>query len=110
MRLAQDRSEESMRLACFGVVVASALAVATSGCGPSCAVQPGACQDPMVSKTGPSAADDIVCVNEVGTGSHIAEPQCYRRSEIKDRRDADRAALERAQMNSNRPHHGKPGE
>jgi hypothetical protein len=104
--MAQDRV--SMRLACFGVVVACALAIAGSGCGPSCASQPAACG--QTTPSGPTASDDIVCVNEVGTGSHIAEPQCYRRSEIKDRRDADRATLEKAQMNSNRPHHGRPGE
>jgi hypothetical protein len=103
--MAQDRV--SMRLACFGVVAVCALAIATSGCGPSCANQPGCAQ---TTPSGPSAGDDVVCVNEVGTGSHIAEPQCYRRSEIKDRRDADRATLEKAQMNSNRPHHGRPGE
>jgi len=61
-------------------------------------------------QSGPSAGDDIVWRHEVGTGSHLAEPQCYRRSEIKDRATPTRAGLERAQMNSNRPHHGKPGE
>lgn len=99
-----------MRVAGYGAVVVAlgAIALWMSGCGPSCASQQGGCQTSQYAQD--PTGDDIVCFNEVGTGSHIAEPRCYRRSEIDDRRDSDRARLERAQMNSNRPRHSKRGD
>jgi hypothetical protein len=48
-----------------------------------------------------------VCVSEPETGTHVVETRCYPRSEIDDRRKTDRAILEKAQMNSNRPMHGR---
>lgn len=101
-----------MRVAGYGAVVVAlgAIAIWMSGCGPSCAVQQGGCKTHSLHAQDPTAGDDVVCFNEVGTGSHIAEPRCYRRSEIDDRRESDRARLEKAQMNSNRPRHSKRGD
>ena len=89
------------------MVALGAIAMWNSGCGPSCASQQGGCQTTQYAQ---QSADDVICFDEVGTGSHIAEPRCYRRSEIDDRRDSDKALLERAQLNSNRPKHSKRGD
>jgi hypothetical protein len=91
-----------MHLARLGALAAAALAVATlaAGCAPPCYGQPASC------RTGAQTADDVVCVSEPETGTHVVETRCYPRSEVDDRRKTDRAILERAQMNSNRPHRG----
>jgi hypothetical protein len=87
-----------MRRARLAAIIASACAIALStGCGP-----------PSLAGQGRSAVhDDLVCVNEAPTGSHIAETRCYKRSEIEERRKADRALLENSQIHSNRPGSGK---
>jgi hypothetical protein len=87
-----------MRLARCGAIVAAACALAVSapGCGPPCASQPAACHP------SPLARDELVCFHEAPTGSHIAETRCYKRSEIDERRKADRAMMENAQIQSTR--------
>lgn len=91
-----------MHLARLGALVAVACAVViASGCAPPCYGQPASCS------TKGQVAEDVVCVNEPETGTHVVETRCYPRSEVDDRRKTDRAILEKAQMNSNRPHHGR---
>jgi len=94
-----------MQLVRLGAVMAAAwaMAVSMSGCAPSCAAQRGGCQASPTAR-----GDDVVCLEETETGTHITEPRCYSRSEIEERRKADRETLDRAQMNSNRPRHAKP--
>jgi hypothetical protein len=49
------------------------------------------------------AGNDVVCINQPQTGSHIVETRCYTRAEIEERRKADKEMMERAQMNASRP-------
>lgn len=51
----------------------------------------------------PQSPNDVVCLQEPQTGSHIVETRCFTRAEIDERRKADQELLEKAQMNSNRP-------
>jgi hypothetical protein len=51
----------------------------------------------------PQSPNDIVCLREPQTGSHIVETRCFTRAEIDERRKADQEMLEKAQMRSNRP-------
>jgi hypothetical protein len=95
-----------MRVARFRAVIAIACAMlpALSGCASSCPEQAGACKthSPGDAKRTPSP-DEVICFREPQTGTHIVETRCYKRSEVDERRQADRDMLERAQMNSNRP-------
>jgi hypothetical protein len=51
----------------------------------------------------PTPRADLVCISEPQTGTHLVETRCYKRSELDERREADRAILDKAQMNANRP-------
>ena len=51
----------------------------------------------------PQSPNDVICLREPQTGSHIVEQRCYTRAEIDERRKADQDMLEKAQMRSNRP-------
>jgi hypothetical protein len=96
--------EGAMRLARSGAVIAAtcAIALALAGCGTPCP-EAAACKTYSPGQTRQPSGDDIVCLKEPQTGSHIVETRCYKHSEIEERRKADRDMLERAQMNSNRP-------
>ncbi len=50
-----------------------------------------------------AARDEVVCTHEPVTGSHIVEARCFTRSQIEERRAADRAAVERMIIQANRP-------
>ena len=51
----------------------------------------------------PQSPNDVICLREPQTGSHIVETRCFTRAEIDERRKADQEMLEKAQMRSNRP-------
>jgi hypothetical protein len=88
MVVANER--EPMRARCRAVLLAAgALMALTLGCasGPA----------------RPQSPNDVVCLNEPQTGSHIVETRCFTRAELDERRKADQEMLEKAQMNSNRP-------
>jgi len=75
---------------CGAVVLAAVVAVASSlGC--------------ETGRQRPQSPNDVVCLKEPQTGSHIVETRCFTRAEIDERRKADQEMLEKAQMNSNRP-------
>ena len=71
------------------LLAAGALMTLTLGCAPG--------------PTRPQSPNDVVCLKEPQTGSHIVETRCFTRAEIDERRKADQEMLEKAQMNSNRP-------
>jgi hypothetical protein len=51
----------------------------------------------------PQSPNDVVCLREPQTGTHIVETRCFTRAELDERRKADQQMLEKAQMQSNRP-------
>jgi hypothetical protein len=51
----------------------------------------------------PQSPNDVICLREPQTGSHIVEQRCFTRAELDERRKADQEMLEKAQMRSNRP-------
>ena len=48
-------------------------------------------------------AYEVVCADEAPTGSNISRFRCYRRWQVEDRRQQDRAAMERIQFDTKRP-------
>jgi hypothetical protein len=91
-----------MRPGRWGVVLAFVLvsAAATSGCAPPC-YQSGTCDQTTPDEN--AKGNDLVCTKEAMTGTHIKETRCYRRAEVDERREKDRAAMERLMINANRP-------
>jgi hypothetical protein len=81
------------------VSLAGVSVAALGGCSAQCSSSAPGCQQP----TATGARDDLICVKDAQTGSHIAESRCYRRSDLDERRESDRAILEKAQMSGNRP-------
>jgi hypothetical protein len=55
----------------------------------------------------PGSGDDLVCIQEPQTGSHIVETRCYRRDALDERRESDRAILEKALIRANQPRNTK---
>jgi hypothetical protein len=51
----------------------------------------------------PQSPNDVICLREPQTGSHIVDQRCYTRAELDERRKADQQMLENAQMRANRP-------
>lgn len=95
-----------MRFARFGAVIVTTCAVmmCTPGCGSPCYAPSGVCKTHTAGEQKRSTSrDDVICIDEPQTGSHIAETRCYTRGEIDDRRKADHDLLEKAQINANRP-------
>lgn len=91
-----------MRLARSGAVFAASCLIAlAAGCGTPCP-EAAVCK-PYAPQTRQPHGDDIICLQDPQTGTHIVETRCYTRSEIEERRKEDHDMLERAQMNSNRP-------
>jgi hypothetical protein len=83
------------------IIATCTTAMIGSGCAAPCVPSAG-CR-----AYGQSGGEDLVCINEPQTGSHVVETRCYSRSEVDARRKTDHQILEKAQMNSNRPHHGR---
>lgn len=82
------------------LVVLLASAMALPGCAPPC-YQSGTCD--QTTPEGSAKGKDIVCTKEALTGTHIKETRCYRRADVDERREKDRAAMERLMINANRP-------
>ena len=81
------------------IALAALSAFALGGCSGPCSSGGPGCQQ----STATGTRDDLICVKDAQTGSHIAESRCYRRSDLDERRESDRAILEKAQMSGNRP-------
>ena len=89
---------------CGAALVLAGVLAASPGCGGPCAGQSDAC--PARPAGGRAAPDDMVCIQEPQTGSHIVETRCYRRDALDERREADRAILEKALIRGNQPRRG----
>jgi hypothetical protein len=107
--IAAARKGMLMRLARSGAVFAVCVvsAFATAGCGTPCP-EAAVCK-PYAPQTRQARGDDVICLQDPQTGTHIVETRCYTRSEIEERRKEDHDMLERAQMNANRPLRTKEG-
>ena len=97
-----------MRLGRFGAVLASACALAACLAGCVDCPYPGQCQE-SGQPGQKTAQNDMVCIRDAQTGSHIVQTHCYPRAEVEERRAKDRAAMERVQVTSNRPGHEQIG-
>jgi len=93
--------------AVLAAVCAVAIAAFASGCAASQQSFASGCAASQQSSTGTTkgatASDDMVCAAEPVTGSHIVETRCEKRSDIEERRAADRAAMDKMLINGNRP-------
>jgi hypothetical protein len=88
----------------LGVVLAAACVVAAcAGCSTPCTARSGVCQQRGDVPDRTASGDDLVCIEEPQTGSHIVETRCYRRQALDERREADRAILEKAMIRANQP-------
>jgi hypothetical protein len=90
----------SLRFAAFLVAACAAFG---AGCAAPCR-SGGACDDTRAPGQEQAASDeDMVCVNEPVTGSHIVQQRCSRRSDVDERRQQDRATMEKVQIDAHRP-------
>lgn len=87
------------------IVIAAACAIAAwlSGCSSPCTAGSGRCRQDAAERGPTASGDDMVCIEEPQTGSHIVETRCYRRSALDERREEDRAILEKALIRANQP-------
>jgi hypothetical protein len=73
------------------------------GCGAPCSSTAPGCQRSTGAQGPTGAREELICIKDAQTGSHIVEARCYKRSDLDERRESDRAILEKAQMGGNRP-------